>query len=79
MLDLAGDTLARVDRPAFFSKFSQADAVQYFYEPFLEAFDPQLRKDLGVCYTPARSSATWSSASTTSAHRAHCYHTTLAI
>jgi hypothetical protein len=52
MLDLAGDTLARVDRPAFFSKFSQADAVQYFYEPFLEAFDPQLRKDLGVWYTP---------------------------
>ncbi|HEY0070305.1 MAG TPA: type ISP restriction/modification enzyme, partial [Chloroflexia bacterium] len=27
-------------------------AVQYFYEPFLEAFDPQLRKDLGVWYTP---------------------------
>lgn len=52
MLDLAGDTLARVDRPAFFSKFSQSDAVQYFYEPFLEAFDPQLRKDLGVWYTP---------------------------
>jgi len=52
MLNLAGETLARVDRPAFFSRFSQADAVQYFYEPFLEAFDPQLRKDLGVWYTP---------------------------
>jgi hypothetical protein len=52
MLDLAGDTIARVDRPTFFSKFSQADAVQYFYEPFLEAFDPRLRKDLGVWYTP---------------------------
>jgi predicted helicase len=22
------------------------------YEPFLEAFDPELRKQLGVCYTP---------------------------
>ena len=27
-------------------------AVQYFYEPFLEAFDPELRKQLGVWYTP---------------------------
>ena len=52
MLSLAGDTLARVDRSAFFSRFSEADAVQYFYEPFLEAFDPELRKDLGVWYTP---------------------------
>lgn len=26
--------------------------MQYFYEPFLEAFDPELRKDLGVWYTP---------------------------
>lgn len=52
MLALAGDTLARVDRTAFFERFSQTDAVQYFYEPFLEAFDPQLRKDLGVWYTP---------------------------
>jgi len=24
----------------------------YFYEPFLEAFDPELRKELGVWYTP---------------------------
>ena len=28
------------------------EAVQYFYEPFLEAFDPELRKELGVWYTP---------------------------
>ena len=27
--------------------------VLYFYEPFLEAFDPELRKQLGVWYTPA--------------------------
>ena len=26
--------------------------MQYFYEPFLEAFDPELRRDLGVWYTP---------------------------
>ena len=26
--------------------------MQYFYEPFLEAFDPELRKELGVWYTP---------------------------
>lgn len=27
-------------------------AITYFYEPFLEAFDPDLRKELGVWYTP---------------------------
>ena len=27
--------------------------MPYFYEPFLEAFDPVLRKQLGVWYTPA--------------------------
>ena len=26
--------------------------MQYFYEPFLEAYDPELRKELGVWYTP---------------------------
>jgi predicted helicase len=26
----------------------------YFYEPFLEAFDPDLRKELGVWYTPTQ-------------------------
>ena len=31
---------------------SRSHAVQYFYEPFLEAFDPELRKQLGVWYTP---------------------------
>ena len=25
---------------------------RHFYEPFLEAFDPELRKELGVWYTP---------------------------
>ncbi len=38
--------------------------MQYFYEPFLEAFDPELRKELGVWYTPPEIVTTWSSAST---------------
>lgn len=52
VLDWAGAALNRVDRAAFFERFEQGNAVQYFYEPFLEAFDPQLRKDLGIWYTP---------------------------
>lgn len=52
ILDSAGDVLNRVEREAFFSVFDDGKAVQYFYEPFLEAFDPQLRKELGVWYTP---------------------------
>jgi hypothetical protein len=51
VLHLAGDALNRV-QPAFFDTFREDEAVAYFYEPFLEAFDPQLRKDLGVWYTP---------------------------
>ncbi len=51
VLNLAGEALNRV-QPAFFDTFREDDAVAYFYEPFLEAFDPQLRKDLGVWYTP---------------------------
>jgi hypothetical protein len=52
VLDWTGAALNRVDRAAFFERFEEAYAVQYFYEPFLEAFDPELRKDLGVWYTP---------------------------
>lgn len=52
VLDWTGAALNRVDRAAFFSRFEEEHAVQYFYEPFLEAFDPELRKDLGVWYTP---------------------------
>ncbi len=46
------DALNRVERSAFFARFDSQAAVQYFYEPFLEAFDPELRKQLGVWYTP---------------------------
>jgi Type ISP C-terminal specificity domain/N-6 DNA Methylase len=60
-LDVATETLSRVDIGAFFSRFrpplldaepDTSAAIIYFYEPFLEAFDPELRKELGVWYTP---------------------------
>ena len=59
VLDWTAAALDRVDQPAFFARFhagegaGQDSAVPYFYEPFLEAFDPALRKQLGVWYTPA--------------------------
>lgn len=52
VLEWASAVLNRVDRDAFFARFKDSEAVQYFYEPFLEAFDPELRKQLGVWYTP---------------------------
>ena len=52
VLDWTSAALDRVDRPAFFARFNEGEAVPYFYEPFLEAFDPDLRKQLGVWYTP---------------------------
>ena len=52
VLDWTSSALNRVDRTAFFARFNEGEAVPYFYEPFLEAFDPELRKQLGVWYTP---------------------------
>lgn len=52
VLDWTAAALNRVDRTSFFENFVEAHAVQYFYEPFLEAFDPDLRKELGVWFTP---------------------------
>ena len=52
VLDWTAAALNRVDRSAFFARFNDGEAVPYFYEPFLEAFDPELRKQLGVWYTP---------------------------
>ena len=51
-LTWAAGALNRVDRAAFFARFQEAEAVRYFYQPFLAAFDPDLRKQLGVWYTP---------------------------
>ena len=52
VLDWTAAALNRVDRTEFFKSFDEGHAVQYFYEPFLHAFDPELRKELGVWYTP---------------------------
>lgn len=51
ILERTADTLNRVSS-SFFTAFEKSEAVQYFYEPFLEAFDPKLREQLGVWYTP---------------------------
>ena len=53
LLDWTGAALGRVNRRGFFSRFVHGEAVSYFYEPFLQAFDPVLRKQLGVWYTPS--------------------------
>ena len=53
VLALTTAALDRVDRDSFFARFQEEDSVTYFYEPFLEAFDPKLRKELGVWYTPS--------------------------
>ncbi|PDW04734.1 hypothetical protein CJ255_02235 [Candidatus Viridilinea mediisalina] len=52
VLNWTGAALNRVERATFFARFESDQAVQYFYEPFLQAFDPELRKELGVWYTP---------------------------
>ncbi|KHL24991.1 helicase [Croceibacterium mercuriale] len=60
-LQRAITTFGRIDRDHFRSRmvFPTIDddgdalaAITYFYEPFLEAFDPKLRDELGVWYTP---------------------------
>ena len=53
VLDWTATALNRVDRDAFFARFDEGEAVPYFYEPFLQEFDPELRRQLGVWYTPA--------------------------
>ena len=53
VLDWTAAALDRVDHAAFFARFNEGEAVPYFYEPFLDAFDPDLRKQLGVWYTPS--------------------------
>jgi hypothetical protein len=52
VLELSGDVLNRVERGPFFGAFHAEAAVQYLYEPFLEAYDKKLRKDLEVWYMP---------------------------
>ena len=44
VLDWTAGVLDRVSRAEFFGRFEDEHAVQYLYEPFLEAYDPELRK-----------------------------------
>jgi hypothetical protein len=53
LMNWTEDALNRIDRASFFARFEEERAVQYFYEPFLERFDPELREQLGVWYTPS--------------------------
>ena len=43
--------IAWIEKPSSLAS-AEGEAVPYFYEPFLEEFDPALRKQLGVWYTP---------------------------
>lgn len=52
VLDRTAKALDRVNQIEFFKTFDTGAAVQHFYEPFLQAYDPVLRKKLGVWYTP---------------------------
>lgn len=52
ILDGALATLRRVDTERFFAEFDEGYAVQYFYEPFISYFDPELRAEYGIWYTP---------------------------
>jgi len=52
VLDRAGGMLNRITAADFIASFDAGEAVQHFYEPFLQAYDPALRKELGVWYTP---------------------------
>jgi hypothetical protein len=51
-LEWATGSLRRVVEEEFFQRFDSEHAITLFYEPFLQAFDPELRKELGVWYTP---------------------------
>lgn len=50
-LESAARVLKWVDRESFEEQFDNY-AIEYFYEPFLAQFDPDLRDSLGVWYTP---------------------------
>ena len=55
LLDRATATLGRIageDLSAFLGNFHEESALLYFYEPFLQAFDPLTRERMGVWYTP---------------------------
>ena len=51
LLEGVAGVLRRVDRDSLAEQFDNR-AIEYFYEPFLAAYDPKLRDKLGVWYTP---------------------------
>ena len=52
-LDGAEEMLNRVeDKGRIFGGMETTAAILHFYEPFLAAFDPKLREEMGVWYTP---------------------------
>ena len=55
-LSSIAEVLRRVDRDALAVDFDN-NAIEYFYEPFLAAYDPNLRDRLGVWYTPQQIAA----------------------
>ena len=57
VLDWTAAALDRVDREAFFARFDEGEAVQYFYEPFLEEFDPGVAQAVGRVVHPGGSRA----------------------
>lgn len=53
LLDGATAALNRVqDKEKLLKNMGTSGAIQHFYEPFLAEFDPELRTELGVWYTP---------------------------
>ena len=52
-LDGAAAMLNRVeDKESLFGGIGAVGAIQHFYEPFVTEYDPELRKAMGVWYTP---------------------------
>jgi Type ISP C-terminal specificity domain/N-6 DNA Methylase len=52
-IELLERTIAAID-PAMMASGGKTDPWLYFYEDFLAAYDPKLRNDRGVYYTPAQ-------------------------
>src|SRR5258708_32818285 len=51
-LEWATTSLNRVAEDEFFQRFDSDHAITLFYKPFLQAFDPSLRKEMCVWYPP---------------------------
>ncbi|MDE2832938.1 MAG: N-6 DNA methylase [Bacteroidota bacterium] len=52
ILDWTQEALMRVEAEHFFNRITREDVVVYFYETFINSFDPAIRAELGVWYTP---------------------------